>query len=192
MKRQRGSLLAYPVDYDIPECDILFNVSEAAVENIHSKLLLADKSEIISIILREKSELAAQLLEDENCPEKCFIEQAVALLEQRENVVLNNASDDGKINKVETSYLEGIVEASENEKVNLEDAACGVTEKVLEGDDDSTVTAEDLDISISSNTQLPSKYFYFYQGELTFYLKYVLYFKYFLLNGMPFYCFAIK
>lgn len=167
MKRQRGCLLAYPIDYNIPETDILFNVSEAAVANIHSKLLLADKSEIAVIIQREKSELAAQLLEDENCPEKCFIEQAVALLKERENVVLNNISSDGKIcTKVEMGSFEEAVEALEIENLSLKDEACSMTEKVSEGDDSVlAITVEDLDISVSSSTQLPSKYFYFYQGE---------------------------
>lgn len=44
----------------------------------------------MSIIDRERNELIAQLREDENCPEKCFIEQAIAQLEDREKIVLQN------------------------------------------------------------------------------------------------------
>lgn len=93
MKRLRGSLIAYPIDHNITaEENTLYDMSQIELNGIYSKLAIADRTQVIKIIERESSELRAQLLEDEDCPEKCFIEQAITLLKDRECFVMK--SDD--------------------------------------------------------------------------------------------------
>jgi hypothetical protein len=41
----------------------------------------------MSIVDRERSELQKQLSEEENCPETCFIEQAIDLLSERHAIL---------------------------------------------------------------------------------------------------------
>lgn len=84
MKRERGSLVALPVKQcGIRPIDQLLSVSETVVDTVHSKLLLATPQEVMSIVDYERSELQKQLSEDEDCPEICFIEQAIDLLSER-------------------------------------------------------------------------------------------------------------
>ncbi|KDR09385.1 RING finger protein 10 [Zootermopsis nevadensis] len=84
MKRERGSLVALPVDQcGIRPIDQLLSVSETVVDTVHSKLLVATPQEVMSIVNHERNELQKQLSEEENCPETCFIEQAINLLSER-------------------------------------------------------------------------------------------------------------
>ncbi|CAG9864990.1 unnamed protein product [Phyllotreta striolata] len=96
MKRPRNCLTAYPADADIRADTAIFNMSDREAKNVFSKLLLADKGDILSIIEREHNELTTQLDGDES-PERCFIEQAMVLLEERKNTTLSNL-DDVKLN----------------------------------------------------------------------------------------------
>lgn len=148
MKRPRGSLLAYPADHVIrPDENALYDMSQIEKNGIYSKLVLADRSQVMTIIERESAELRAQILEDENCTERCFIEQAITLLRDREGFVLNG----------------GTVEVSEeNKRVNIEKCEGTIDEE------DDNVAVEDLDISQSgsSQQQQPTKYHYFYQGNV--------------------------
>lgn len=90
MKRIRGSLIACPADIVIKD-DVLYNVSEHEEMNIYSKLLLANQSDIKTIIGRERSELDRQLSADQDCPERCFIEQALEFLNERDTKVVDAA-----------------------------------------------------------------------------------------------------
>lgn len=96
MKRLRGSLIAYPIDHNISieEENSLYNMSQIESHGIYSKLVVANRAQVLAIIERESAELQAQLLEDEECPEKCFIEQAITLLKDRESFVMMKEGDD--------------------------------------------------------------------------------------------------
>lgn len=63
----------------------LFDVRELQI--VHSKLILADRLEVASIVDRERAELQAQMQTDGpdgfNCPETMFISQAMDLLDER-------------------------------------------------------------------------------------------------------------
>ncbi|KAB0795305.1 hypothetical protein PPYR_12144 [Photinus pyralis] len=83
MKRARASLIAYPADFEAPDRTSPYSVSDEIVSNIYTKLLTAGRREVYTIIDRERSELLQQLAEDNDCPEKCFIEQALSLLNER-------------------------------------------------------------------------------------------------------------
>lgn len=164
MKRPRGSLLAYPSDYPIPDEDVLFSMSQVENTNLYSKLLLASKSDVLSILGREDAELKMQLVEDENCPEKCFIEQAIALLRDREACVLNKLVNSGSnALAMETLKEEDLVDVAD---LTLEEAASDMTENDESEELLPEISLEDLDISHGG--QQPSKYFYFYQGEKLF------------------------
>lgn len=84
---------------------------------MHSKLVLAQPHEVLSIIARELSELKCQLVSDGiDCPDSIFVQQALHLLEEREKEIRaqiannNNPSTEGR-------SVESI--ASAIEKVNL-------------------------------------------------------------------------
>ncbi|XP_074029402.1 E3 ubiquitin-protein ligase RNF10 isoform X2 [Leptinotarsa decemlineata] len=91
MKRLKGSLIAYPIDADVKEGDVIFNMSEKNVQDVYSKLLLAKKEDILLICSREYNELTKQLAEECDSTERCFIEEAITLLQERE-VVLGSGS----------------------------------------------------------------------------------------------------
>ena len=85
MRRERGSLIAMPVDEDFnTETVIPTNFISLADYNkarqIYSKLLLASKSDVGDIIECEKVALEFELMEDPRSPENCFIQQALSEL----------------------------------------------------------------------------------------------------------------
>ncbi|PSN56504.1 hypothetical protein C0J52_08428 [Blattella germanica] len=76
MKRERGSLVALPVQQcGIRPTDKLLSVSETAVDTV------------MFIVEKERKELQKQLSDEQDCPETCFIEQAIGLLDERYNVL---------------------------------------------------------------------------------------------------------
>lgn len=94
MKRERCSLIASPVSqFDLRQSytSSLLSVSEKLVDTAYSKLLVANNNEILQIIEREKYELQQQLIEEQGCPEQCFIEQALELVSQRKQDLLVKA-----------------------------------------------------------------------------------------------------
>lgn len=99
MKRERGSLTAYPADAIIPSDGAVFSMFDKNKENCYSKLLLADKESILQILDRENTELEVQMSEDGNCPEICFMEEAVRYLIERRDKVLTNGSNNKVFNK---------------------------------------------------------------------------------------------
>lgn len=48
--------------------------------------------QVLQIIDQEKAELDAQLSENEGCPELCFIEQSLELVNERKQDLLNRVS----------------------------------------------------------------------------------------------------
>lgn len=146
MKRPRGGLTAYPADAEVKDDNVIYNMSEREAGEVYSKLLLANCEDILSIIAREFGELEAQIADDENCPEKCFIEQAVALLKERETKVLGKIEIGGGI---------------DNEIAGSNCKANGID--VL---DEGVVEVGDLvdSLNISQNPNQQSKFHYFYQG----------------------------
>lgn len=83
MKRARGSLTAYPADVEAPDRNSPYSASDEIIPDIYTKLLTAGRGDVYTIIDRERSELLQQLADDNDCPEKCFIEQALSLLNER-------------------------------------------------------------------------------------------------------------
>lgn len=96
----------------------------------------------MSIIERERIQLEVQLEEEEeDHPEKCFIDQAMALLKEREQTIsteLNVSADETSIENIFEEHL-------------LDD-----------------VNSESIETEAGSESK-DSKYFYFYQGKSFFF-----------------------
>lgn len=152
MKRLKGSLTAYPATATNRTDDVIFNMSEKDASQIYSKLLLANQDEIFSIINREENELKVQLKANLDCPENCFVEQALVLLAGRKNLVLELESNGNgvKIMKPE--------ENSNNESISFE------TNEDEDGDGNTPPGFLDMSGSSSVNQQA-AKFHYFYQGN---------------------------
>ncbi|XP_050304981.1 RING finger protein 10 [Anthonomus grandis grandis] len=92
MKRQRGSLLAYPADVaQVNSETTLLKLSDMSNDNSSAKLFLANTDNILEILDREHAELEVLMAEDESCPERCFMEEAKQILLKRKDDVLNKA-----------------------------------------------------------------------------------------------------
>lgn len=164
MKRARGSLFAYPADQSIQNQDTLFNVSEIGASDVYSKLLVANAQEIIAIIAREHDELTVELQEDENGPERCFIEQAIALLKEREGFVVGQTgkkreekvrgSEDNLNLKKSACYDLGL------EKLDLHEICPDAAGGKLDEEGASAIFKQTEVCQVNT----PTKHFYFYQG----------------------------
>lgn len=182
MKRLRGSLIAYPAGEVIrEENETVFNMSEKEATNIHCKLLLADKDEVLTIIDRERRELLTSMTEDENFSEGCFIQEALTLLQIRETAVFNQLGSEIQNVKCNVLDLVSKPQSSDISKDKLENDICErINSKSLDcGNyivEHENITVEDLDISQSKiqNYRDVHKYFYFYQGKIFEELKKVL------------------
>ncbi|XP_044271559.1 RING finger protein 10 [Tribolium madens] len=144
MKRLKGSLVTYPASAAVKDEEIIkFSDSEI---DVYSKLLIANQAEILSIIDRENDELNVQLVENGDCPENCFIEEALTCLNQRRDTILKNCKT-----------------SNENEKVTLEENLDNlqINDNNDETFDNNNIKAENLDIS----TNQQSKFHYFYQAS---------------------------
>lgn len=185
MKRERGSLVALPVGQcGIRPTDQLLSVSETAVDTVHSKLLVATPREVMNIIDHERRELEKQLSEEEDCPETCFIEQAIGLLGERSADLsgkveeLEPCSDNQPAVVCEYSPVEEVAVPSQGqqEEDSSEETSRSRYESVssegLGSDDGSTaITVEDLEIPTGQSGAPPLKHFYFYQaadGQYTY------------------------
>lgn len=195
MCRDKNSMQALAVDakpaQKQTENNLLFpRLSDDAQKTMHSKLLLADYHEILSIIERERNELKCQLTSDGvDCPDSIFVQQALALLEERENELRSgmendNVVDSNKLNKTETATIVDLNEALE--KINLNASAkefvpiaSNDDEKLASSDSSTTPTDESEDFFIDTessltlndinivpiNTAANANRFYFYQAS---------------------------
>ena len=95
MKRDRHSLIPQPVFHSSSEGGVcptakpLF-LSKAGANHVFSKLLLCTPEEVVSEILQsEKAQLLVQYADEKDCPESCFIQQALELLAIREREIVS-------------------------------------------------------------------------------------------------------
>lgn len=92
MKRAKDSLVTYPATSMVRN-DGIFKFSEIDTLDAYSKLLLANNSEILSIIDREYNELTVQKLENDDCSADPFIEEAISLLDKRREKVFGSIGE---------------------------------------------------------------------------------------------------
>ncbi len=87
MKRERHSLEPEPVSHAKSKLDFHqpMNLAGPTERQVYSKLLLCKPEDVVKLILNEeKRELELQLEVEKDCPESCFIQQALELLKLRE------------------------------------------------------------------------------------------------------------
>lgn len=89
MKRDRHSLLPQPISrsksFEASYKQRPSYLGKAGEDQVFSKLLLCTPNEVVDLILNwEKIELQTQLEAEKDCPESCFIQQALELLLVRE------------------------------------------------------------------------------------------------------------
>ncbi|XP_044754279.1 RING finger protein 10 [Coccinella septempunctata] len=113
MKRNENSLTPYPAEQQkISNENSLIHFSEDEPSKMYRKLLLAQNSDICSIIDREKTELERQLLDAEDS-EVCFIEKATNYNREREAKVLGDRVNEMGLSESPPNVtLKGIGKAS--------------------------------------------------------------------------------
>lgn len=159
MRREKGTLNVQPSTVKI-QSNKIPHLSDSDESAIHSKLLLANLDEIMSIIERERNELLAQMFEDgEDCPESCFVQQALEMLLTRQNEIFDVAKSakseqatDLINEKLESLSLQSSNETPVNE-INDPDFVI---------DQETSLTLEDINIVPCNDL---SNYFYFFQSD---------------------------
>lgn len=157
-KREKGSLFVNKAN-ETTLVDKFPNFSDIDPESsfTHSKLIMANKSEMLKIMEQERNELDFQLAEDGyDCPESIFIQQAVELLNtKRESLEKSFVIDE---REDEAAFLASPV-TPECPKSPHEAPESIDDEDLI--DEDCELTVDDIDIvPVSQNV----KNFYFYQA----------------------------
>lgn len=186
MRRERDSLLPMPAASFSPKMiEDIPRIGVVTAANPYSKLLLASKEEVkIHILDRELRDLTAQLVEEGDQPESCFITEALALLQSRRDAI-SACSDtldtvDLPEGELEALSLSSPEEPSSCESLpssedplspfspddckiqSLDEFGCATGEEVLSCASETpsevpTVTVDDLDISHLQPCSLSSK-----------------------------------
>lgn len=168
MKRDRGCLLPMPVEESHRKTVTgLLSLTETEIDTIYSKLLLARPEDVLSIIQIERMELNAQLNDNEGCPEICFIEQALELLNEREKSTKNCLQKVQECTPKNDTDLDLACEFNSTLSLHHDDTLRRTRQESISSEADTgsecdrpNVDAEDLEISNTSTI----KPFYFYQG----------------------------
>lgn len=154
LKREKGSLFVTKASSnDVTEFPTLSSSNDETM----TKLIMADHDEILKIIEQEQNELEFQLIEDGfDCPESIFIEQAMALLnEKRNDMKLSTTAmltATSKLNPTVAEFVP-IVKHSESTEEHAEPH-----NQFIEY---SNLTVNDIDIASEPHS---NKHFYFYQA----------------------------
>lgn len=182
MFRSKDSLQCHNANSILQKSDSKFpSLSDEPDYLKHSKLVLAEPQEIFSIIERERSELKCQLVSDGiDCPDSIFVQQALDLLEERENNVRAQLTNDNHSEKTNSPSSESasigelnetmekiILNADVKEFVPLDKQSLGTPSDdsgdfIIDTDGD--LTLNDMDI-IPVNTASNHNGFYFYQSS---------------------------
>jgi len=181
MKRDRHSLLPQPVHHDSTACNSASNSHEqkpmylttAGANHVFSKLLLCTPEDVNEILKSAKEELLLQYEEEKDCPESCFIQQALERILLRQEA--NTLTTDGKISS-DDGLPDDVPQDQEN--ILAHDVGSRSTSTSSEGLGDQTATAQDaepncsiLDGQNSTTHQIRNPHsqqknvFYFYQSS---------------------------
>lgn len=87
MRRDKGCVFAVPVTHWNGVIEKPFYIDEVAATTCFQKLLLASPEQVNTILNRERNEMLAQLKEESDTPESCFIESALQILDEREKAL---------------------------------------------------------------------------------------------------------
>jgi Zinc finger, C3HC4 type (RING finger) len=88
MKRDKGSLQVLKAS-EVRKVPDFPNFSDAEDALLHSKIIMANRQEILDIIEKEMLELEFQSIEDgDSCPENIFVQQAMEIMKQKQKELL--------------------------------------------------------------------------------------------------------
>ncbi|KAG5676281.1 hypothetical protein PVAND_006129 [Polypedilum vanderplanki] len=174
MKRERGSLFVNKAnETGCNEISEFPSFSEVQENFTYSKLIMANKQEILKIIEKEIYELDFQLIEDGiDCPESIFVQQAIDLLNNKKKEIEMLIEEDEKL-KNEKQYEQQVVNSfgqmTISSNISTTPSVSSTTESLddelhsIIDEEECTLTVKDIDItSESSNSH--SQHFYYYQA----------------------------
>ncbi|XP_077535441.1 E3 ubiquitin-protein ligase RNF10 [Haemaphysalis longicornis] len=177
MRRQKNQAGAHPVPADLWRLDMLepFNVDLEERLTCHQRVLVACPRQLGAMLDREESELRAQLLEEGDAPEACFVQAALQALQQRRQDLEKevgpldvNANSQGQLETArEADPEEDVTTQDENTNSARNDGAADILcdlpsdvrpvrsrERCLSsgssGAEDSVVGAEDLEMPVGN------------------------------------------
>lgn len=169
MRRERDSLLPVPAAaFSQQIISQTPRLSHPTAATRYAKLLVASKEEVKSLIVaREQHELELQLVEEGDQPEACFLQEALALLQARQDSLGDNTTPDNPLFSLEEG-MEAVSLSSPEEPSSSESLSsfeevlsplspvAGEAGAVLDEQQpqsqeveqpQSTITVQDLDIS---------------------------------------------
>ncbi|XP_070504081.1 E3 ubiquitin-protein ligase RNF10 [Chironomus tepperi] len=178
MKREKGSLFVNKANeiHNIIEFPSFSDIKDSFT---FSKLIMANKSEMLKVIEQEKYELDFQLAEDGiDCPESIFVHQALDLLNLKQKEIEREMENQQQCANFHNNIKEQMQQSLESSK-SLENNAANepmfdlmsnastddMTEFSIESviDEDCDLTVNDIDI-VSEPSTVQSKHFYYYQS----------------------------
>lgn len=163
MRREKSQLSVSRANSKISKFKIP-HISDSEDLIRHSKLLLANVTEISSIIGNERDELSNQIITDgEDCPESVFVYQALELLNCRQKALADNLNQQNRNRISESSEISEFSDISADDlktSISLIDNLKEFDNLVI--DEESNLTLQDVDIAAACDS---SKYYYFYQAD---------------------------
>lgn len=128
-----------------------------------SKLIMANKQEMLAIIERERNELEFQLAEDGfDCPESIFVQQAIEMLNNKRAEVERSMIDEisnGSLTVEALSLLETQTQNSSDVPESISSLSAASEDDII--DEDCDLTVDDIDITPASANV---KHFSYYQA----------------------------
>lgn len=165
MKREKGSLFVNKAN-EINNIVAFPNFTDIKDAFTYSKLIMANKNEVLKVIQQEKYELDFQLAEDGiDCPESIFVHQALDLLNAKEKEIeVELQMDQQKLN-VDNTQMQQSLENTKPSDEPLSDAVSNESTDDTEFiDEDCNLTVNDIDIVSEASSGVHSKHFYYYQA----------------------------
>ncbi|CAG0921104.1 unnamed protein product [Notodromas monacha] len=168
LRREKNSVNIHPVENYGGETDAPWTIETDAPRQMYAKVLTASPEQVLEgIVLPEQDELMKQMEDNKDEPEKCFIEEALQLVEKRiegliaeKNIFLpllkentrKSSSEQAEVwesivvsPEVETvvyssAFDETLEEDGANRQRNISESSAG-----LDSNPDSTVTVDDIE-----------------------------------------------
>lgn len=164
MTREKGSLYVTKAN-EIRNTNSGFpNFSDGDDSFTYSKLIMADSDEILKIIEQEKNELEFQFIEDVDCPESIFIQQAMDILNIKQKELEKYLEEKASAEMSSSSLNPSVAEFIPSQKVEVTEDSSESHEKRNELiDDECNLTVNDIDI-VPAPTSSHPKHFFYYQA----------------------------
>lgn len=190
MRREKGVLVALPSSQWV-KVEEPIRIGDVRL-SAYSKLLLASQEQVLSLLTEERAALQAQLSQEKDDPQACFIQSALLQLQEREDALRKrNSKNEGSVEGADMTKLSLTDSVSPEVAVNtftsakpilqyasafddeVQDDPEGppeelpeheVTEQVLEGpEEENPLTGQSEDAHPQNSQHGP--FYYFYQAE---------------------------